>query len=575
MKRMKPQKKTPAKASLATPLITPHFKPRRLVSGINFHLKMAALACMAVSAGAAQAFEPVVQLSSLDGSTGFRLDGVTADDRSGRSVSAAGDVNGDGIDDLLIGAPRADPNGSKSGSSYVVFGSRASFASAIGLSSLNGSSGFRLDGVTNYDNSGYSVSAAGDVNGDGIDDLLIGAYTADPNGDESGSSYVVFGSSSGFASVIGLSSLNGSSGFRLDGVYTYDYSGYSVSAAGDVNGDGIDDLLIGAYAANPNDSNSGSSYVVFGSSSGFDSVIGLSSLNGSSGFRLDGVTTKDFSGWSVSAAGDVNGDGIDDLLIGAIMADPNGDRSGSSYVVFGSSASFASVIGLSSLNGSSGFRLDGVTAGDFSGSSVSAAGDVNGDGIDDLLIGAIYANPNDFKDAGSTYVVFGRRSSDSFASAIDLSSLNGSSGFRLDGATGGDGSGSSVSAAGDVNGDGIDDLLIGAERADPNGISSGSSYVVFGSSASFASVIGLSSLNGSSGFRLDGVSGASSGRSVSAAGDVNGDGIDDLLIGAPSSDSNGNINAGSSYVVFGAEDIAESFCVPIKTPTGGVAVICL
>jgi hypothetical protein len=571
VKKIKAYKTVSETASLATPLITPYFKPRRLVSEINFHLKVAALACMAVSAGAAQAFEPVVQLSSLDGSTGFRLDGATAGDRSGRSVSAAGDVNGDGIDDLLIGAYRAEPNGSYSGSSYVVFGSSAGFASAIDLSSLNGSSGFRLDGVTAVDRSGLSVSAAGDVNGDGIDDLLIGAYSADPNGDDSGSSYVVFGSSAGFASVIGLSSLNGSSGFRLDGVTEGDYSGRSVSAAGDVNGDGIDDLLIGAYAADPNGGYSGSSYVVFGSSSGFASVIGLSSLNGSSGFRLDGVTTGDRSGYSVSAAGDVNGDGIDDLLIGAFLADPNGERSGSSYVVFGSSVGFASAIGLSSLNGSSGLRLDGVSEGDLSGASVSAAGDVNGDGIDDLLIGASYADPNG-SDSGSSYVVFG--SSAGFASAIGLSSLNGSSGFRLDGATEGYVSGSSVSAAGDVNGDGIDDLLIGGERADPNGIRSGSSYVVFGSSASFASVIGLSSLNGSSGFRLDGVSGTSSGRSVSAAGDVNGDGIDDLLIGAFLADPNGD-GSGSSYVVFGAQDIAESFCVPIKTPTGGVAVICL
>ncbi|MCP3856237.1 MAG: hypothetical protein GY698_16100, partial [Actinomycetia bacterium] len=187
-----------------------------MVRDIRFHLKLATLSCVVVGVGAvpqaqAQAFDPVIQLSSLDGNNGFRLDGVTAGDHSGHSVSTAGDVNGDDIDDLLIGAPYAGPNGQRSGSSYVVFGS-STFSSVIGLSTLNGTSGFRLDGVEAWDESGTSVSTAGDVNDDGFDDLLIGAPSAKQN--EDGASYVVFGSST-FSSVIGLSTLNGTSGFRL------------------------------------------------------------------------------------------------------------------------------------------------------------------------------------------------------------------------------------------------------------------------------------------------------------------------------------------------------------------------
>ncbi|MEE9344777.1 MAG: integrin alpha, partial [Methylococcales bacterium] len=285
----------------------------------------------------ALAQDAVVELSSLDGSNGFVLNGVSESDLSGRSVSSAGDVNGDGVDDLLIGASSADPNGSYSGTSYVVFGaSGVGSSGTLELSSLDGSNGFVLNGVTALDFSGYSVSAAGDVNGDGVDDLLIGAPGADTNGSGSGASYVVFGASGvGTGGTLELSSLDGSSGFVLNGVTAFDHSGGSVSAAGDVNSDGVDDLLIGA---NPNGSGSGASYVVFGASGvGSSGTLELSNLDGSNGFVLNGVTRKDYSGGSVSAAGDVNGDGVDDLLIGAYRADPNGNNSGASYVVFGAS----------------------------------------------------------------------------------------------------------------------------------------------------------------------------------------------------------------------------------------------
>jgi hypothetical protein len=517
------------------------------------------------------AFAATIQLSSLDGSSGFRLDGVAQDDRSALAVKSAGDVNGDGINDLLIGAYGMDHNGSKSGSTYVVFGKNTevdgTFAATLNLSSLDGSDGFRLDGGATEDYSGIAVSSAGDINGDGIDDLLIGAFRADNDAFKSGTSYVVFGKNTAvdgeFAATLNLSSLSGSNGFRLDGVGVLDMSGHAVSAAGDVNGDGIDDLLIGAYGTDLDNlkGSSGSTYVVFGKNTAVDGefvpAFDLSSLDGSTGFRLDGDAFDIRSGSAVSSAGDVNGDGISDLLIGAYKAS---NLAGFTYVVFGKdtamAGNFASTILLSSVNGSDGFRLDGEVSFDQSGREVSSAGDINDDGIDDLLIGARFADPNG-SSSGSTYVVFGKNTAldGSFAATIPLSSLDGNSGFRLDGVAAGDQSGSAVSSAGDVNGDGIDDLVIGALRTAPNGTDSGSTYVVFGKNTavdgSFAATIPLSSLDGNSGFRLEGVAADDrSGTAVSNAGDVNGDGIDDLLIGADGPDHNGS-KSGSTYVVFG------------------------
>ncbi|MBN4006631.1 tandem-95 repeat protein [Nostoc sp. LPT] len=492
----------------------------------------------------------VFNLSDLNGSNGFVINGIDGDDFLGGNsfLSNAGDINGDGFDDLIIGASGGDPGKYNAGESYVVFGKSSGFAASLNLSDLNGSNGFAINGIDASDESGFSVSNAGDINNDGFDDLIIGSFTA-------GESYVVFGNS-GFAASLNLSTLNGSNGFVIKGINSSDKAGFSVSNAGDFNGDSFDDLIIGARYAVPNSKfEAGQSYVVFGKNSGFSASLNLSTLNGSNGFAINGIDVRDESGFSVSSAGDINGDGFDDLIIGARNADPNGNiDAGQSYVVFGKSSGLTASLNLSTLNGSNGFAINGIDVRDESGFSVSSAGDINGDGFDDLIIGAGNATSSNRSiiNANETYVVFG---SSTFAASIDLSNLNGSNGFVINGIDAGDGLGFSVSSAGDFNSDGFDDLIIGAVFADPNGkTDAGKSYVVFGKSSGFDANFNLSSLDGSNGFALNGIdAGDDSGFSVSGAGDINGDGFDDLIIGAPDASKGQDyfFGEGQSYVIFG------------------------
>ena len=487
-----------------------------------------------------------IELSALNGTNGFLNNGISSFDYAGVSVGGAGDVNGDGFDDILIGAEGADPHGSNSGQSYVVYGG-AGGASTVDLSALNGANGFIVNGIASGDRAGRAVSGAGDVNGDGFDDILIGAWAAGPHGSGSGQSYVVYGGSAMPASVE-LATLNGTTGFRVNGITAFDRSGDMVSGAGDVNGDGFDDVLIGAYTARPHGLNSGQSYVVYGGSA-VPGTVELSALNGPAGFILNGISTYDFSANALSGAGDVNGDGFDDVLIGSPDADPNAVNTGQTYLVYGGSA-LPGTVELGFLNGTNGFFLNGILSFDLSGYSVSDAGDVNHDGFDDILVGAPYADPHG-AGSGQYYVVYGGTA---LPVSVELSALNGTTGFRLNGISTSDGLGhanQAVSGAGDVNVDGIDDILIGAPWV-------GSSYVVYGGTA-LPGTFELSTLNGSNGFTARGAA-----WSVSGAGHVNGDGIDDIVIGSPGAGPHG-IGSGQTFVLFGGGDVP-----PTQTPTSTI-----
>ncbi|MEG9862766.1 MAG: VCBS domain-containing protein [Parvularculales bacterium] len=388
---------------------------------------------------------------------GFRINGEANGEKSGYSVSYAGDLNGDNRSDFIIGAPFAgeddlSSNDTNFGYSYVVYGrpSTESFSLDFDLedieNSTGGSYGFRIKGADSTDMSGSIVSYAGDVNGDGNDDILV---VSPGTGTNAGKVYIIYGrGNTESRNVFNLSDIdngiknnNNIQGYKIEG-FSFDHSflfqshpaGFSVAAAGDVNGDGNADIVIGGIIAG---SNTKSSYVVFGRDYGnnteaFDiGNITNAALNpgGYLGFRIIGENPGDYSGYSVSTAGDFNGDGYADIIIGAFGADHNGKtNSGSSYIIFGKAGGFGMSIDLSSLDGSNGFRLDGVTGGntaDQSGRSVSSAGDVNGDGYDDIMIGAYTARPpksdgsGDLQESegGSTYVVYG------YATSVNITGL--------------------------------------------------------------------------------------------------------------------------------------------------------
>ncbi len=469
-----------------------------------------------------------IDLSDVAGGNGgFKLFGEAAFDNAGRSVAGVGDINGDGYDDVLIGAPANDQGANNGGAGYLVFGSAAQ-SGPVSLAAL-GAKGVKFIGGIVGQGAGISVSGAGDVNNDGIDDLLIGAPASG-----NGSAYLVFGKDTPFSTTIDLNSL-GADGVRITGESAGDALGSAVASLGDVNGDGIDDIAVSSSQKSVGgEAQVGVTYVILGKDTPFPSTLDIGSL-GAGGYKITGTGLKDESGYSVSGAGDVNGDGLNDLIIGAL--DRGELKPGFASVVFGSDT--PGDVDLDAL-GSSGFHINGEIGFDWAGRSVSGVGDVNGDGYDDVLVGAPF-NGN----GGAAYLIYGGETP---AASIALSSL-GTAGVKFTPENDFDDVGWSVTGIGDLNHDGFADLLIGADADMANGDRAGGAYVVFGSD-SLASTIDLGNID-DFGFEIFGENGGdAAGTSVSFAGDVNGDGIGDLLVGARWN-SEGGQESGAAYVVYG------------------------
>lgn len=276
------------------------------------------------------------------------LTGAAVGDQFGYSVASAGDVNGDGFSDVIIGASFNDSGGLDAGRAYIYYGGMVMDAVADVI----------LTGGAADDRFGVSVAGAGDINGDGFSDVIVGAYFNDAGGTNAGRAYVYYG---GMA-------MNTIADVILTGGVADDRFGTSVAGAADVNGDGFSDVIVGAYLDDAGGLDAGRAFVYFG---GVAMNAGVDAI-------LTGEAAGDAFGISVASAGDINGDGLGDMIVGAYLNDAGGTNAGRAFLY------------LNSLTGTDipDWTITGEAVGDQLGNSVASAGDVNGDGFSDVIVGA-------------------------------------------------------------------------------------------------------------------------------------------------------------------------------------------
>ena len=502
----------------------------------------AALVILLASAQAASAQLPQ-QSGTVDLLTqaNVQIDGIEPDDELGDEIAAAGDVNGDGLGDLIAQADGEDL--ANQGTAWVIFGRPE--PGPIDLAAL-GAGGFRINGSSSSDPTGFGPAGVGDVNGDGLGDLAVSS----PFGpDDKGSIYVVLGRTGGTVDL----ATPGAAAVRIDGAAPDDRL-WTAAPAGDFDGDGTGDLVVGSASADNNGrGDSGSAYVLSGTAL-TGPVIDLANPGAALLRRIDGAADNDFAGEALAGTGDFNGDGRDDVVVGTPGADLS---AGAAVVVYGSGT--AGPLDLAAL-GTAGLRIDGIARRDFAGSAVAAAPDMNGDDLADVLIGAPGADHGG-ENAGAAYVVFGRAAS----GVVELGAL-GADGLRFDG-TDDEWAGGAVAPAGDVNDDGVEDLLIGGDEGDANGRSnSGSAWVVFGPVT--APVTELGAL-GDRGLRIDGaLEDGFAGDGVAGLGDFNGDGRDDVAVSAPFVNLGSDQDPGMVSVVYGFGERALAYSGSIAGRVG-------
>ncbi|MBK6938576.1 MAG: FG-GAP repeat protein, partial [Planctomycetes bacterium] len=418
----------------------------------------------------------------------------------GWPVASAGDVNGDGFSDVIVGAPRFDNGEAFEGKAFVYLGSATGLALTPAWTAESNQVGAEF---------GDSVASAGDVNGDGFSDIIVGAFGFSNGESNEGRAFVYLGSASGPALT---------PAWTAESNKIFGWFGNSVASAGDVNGDGFSDVIVGAW------NNPGArAFVYLGSSSGL-ALSPTWTADGAGGF-----------GMSVSSAGDVNGDGFYDVIVGASGFSNGESDEGGAFVYLGSAAGLAPTPAWTAESNQAGALLGG---------SVASAGDVNGDGFFDVIVGAV-AFDNGEIDEGRAFVYLGSASGPALTPAWTAESNQATAYF-----------GNQVASVGDVNGDGFSDVIVGAECFDNGEADEGRAFVYLGSSAGLATNPTWTAESNQASAHF--------GRFVASAGDVNGNIFSDVIVGAYQFAS-GESDEGQAFVYLGG-----STCSQASTSTYGV-----
>jgi hypothetical protein len=424
----------------------------------------------------------------------------------GGSVASAGDVNGDGYSDVIVGCPYYDNGNTDEGKAFVYYGSASGLAVSPAWSGEGNQDNTNFAGTQNSA-VGTGVACAGDVNGDGYSDVIIGASRYDNGNTDEGKVFVYHGSASG---------LSVTANWTAESDQNFALMGNSIASAGDVNGDGYSDVIVGAYGYDNGQTNEGKAYLYYGSATG---------LSVSPNWTAESNVTIALFGCSVACAGDVNGDGYSDVIVGAAFYANGQANEGAAFVYLGSA---------SGLPVSYNWIVEGNLADASLGATVSPAGDVNGDGYSDLIAGGWdYTNGQSIEGAAFVY--------NGSASGLELISSSTPNDANQAFAN----FGISVSSAGDINGDGFSDVLIGASGYDDGAnMNVGRVFVYHGSA------LGLSGTPNS--FLQNNLQFSAFSWSVASAGDVNGDGYSDVIVGAYTSFDNTFFGEGLAYIYYGS-----------------------
>ena len=465
--------------------------------------------------------------------------GPTLDDTDyfGRSVAGIGDLNNDGIEDIAVGAQGDDTGGTDRGAVYILFmntdGTAKSSPAPVQIASgINGG-----PTLTDGDSFGYSIANMGDLNGDGVIDLAVNAFSDDTGGSATGAVYILFMKTDGGVDSFVKIADNTNGGPSLD---ASDRFGIGLANMGDLNNDGVTDLAAGAFGDDTGNTDRGGVYIInlkTISPDGNGSVSSSAEINDST-TNGPTLTDDDRFGTSVANIGDLNNDGVDDIVVGARADDNGGTDRGAIHIMFlNTDGSVDSTVEINDATTNGPVLSDG----DRFGISVANIGDLNNDGVNDIAAGAL--DDNGGTDRGAIHIMFMTTAGAMASATVEINSASSPGPSIIDG----DFFGASIANIGDLNNDGVDDLAVGARDDDDGGSGRGAVHILYmNTDGSIDSTVEINSAT-SNGPVLSDADGL--GNAIANIGDLNNDGVNDIAVAANKDDAGGDLR-GTIHIMF-------------------------